>query len=136
MQRLIPLFLAGCAIVGNSAHQQRIDALSQADADTDADADADTDADADAVAEICSRLDGIALAIELAAARMVSMTPTDVSARLNDRFRLLSGPRRAAWNVIKRCGKRCNGPTTCSTTMNRRCSRRVRCSPAGSTPCR
>ena len=52
------------------------------------------DVDVDAVTEICRRLDGIALAIELAAARMVSMTPTEVLARLNDRFRLLSGSRR------------------------------------------
>ncbi|HEY4333366.1 MAG TPA: adenylate/guanylate cyclase domain-containing protein, partial [Ilumatobacteraceae bacterium] len=51
-------------------------------------------ADGDAVMEICRRLDGIALAIELAAARMVSMTPVEVLARLNDRFRLLSGSRR------------------------------------------
>jgi predicted ATPase/class 3 adenylate cyclase len=50
--------------------------------------------DADAVIEICRRLDGIALAIELAAARMVSMSPQDVRDRLGDRFRLLSGPRR------------------------------------------
>jgi predicted ATPase/class 3 adenylate cyclase len=54
----------------------------------------DTDVDLEAVTEICRRLDGIALAIELAAARMVSMTPVDVLARLNDRFRLLSGARR------------------------------------------
>jgi predicted ATPase len=50
--------------------------------------------DATAVTEICRQLDGIALAIELAAARMVSMTPTEVLGRLTDRFRLLSGPRR------------------------------------------
>lgn len=49
---------------------------------------------ANAVAEICGRLDGIALAIELAAARMVSMSPTDVRDRLGDRFRLLGGGRR------------------------------------------
>ncbi len=54
----------------------------------------DDEVDVDAVTEICRRLDGIALAIELAAARMVSMTPTEVLARLNDRFRLLSGSRR------------------------------------------
>lgn len=54
----------------------------------------DDGADANAVTEICRRLDGIALAIELAAARMVSMTPLDVLTRLNDRFRLLSGSRR------------------------------------------
>jgi predicted ATPase len=50
--------------------------------------------DAAAVIEICGRLDGMALAIELAAARMVSMSPQDVRDRLDDRFRLLSGPRR------------------------------------------
>ena len=43
---------------------------------------------------ICRRLDGIALAIELAAARMVSMSPQDVADRLADRFRLLAGGRR------------------------------------------
>ena len=48
----------------------------------------------DAVTEICRRLDGIALAIELAAARMVSMSPPEVRDRLDDRFRLLSGGRR------------------------------------------
>ena len=48
----------------------------------------------DAVTEICRRLDGIALGIELAAARMVSMSPQEVRDRLDDRFRLLSGGRR------------------------------------------
>ena len=48
----------------------------------------------DAVTEICRRLDGIALAIELAAARMVAMSPQEVRDRLDDRFRLLSGSRR------------------------------------------
>jgi predicted ATPase len=52
------------------------------------------DDDAAAVVEICRRLDGIALAIELAAARMVSMNPAEVRDRLGDRFRLLSGSRR------------------------------------------
>jgi predicted ATPase len=47
-----------------------------------------------AVSEICSRLDGIALAIELAAARMVAMTAQDLRDRLGDRFRVLSGARR------------------------------------------
>jgi predicted ATPase len=54
------------------------------------------DVDTAAVAEICRRLDGIALAIELAAARMVSMTPTEVLERLTDRFRLLSVPQRGS----------------------------------------
>jgi predicted ATPase len=51
----------------------------------------DNGMDLAAVSEICARLDGIALAIELAAARMVSMSPQDVRDRLGNRFRLLSG---------------------------------------------
>jgi predicted ATPase len=47
-----------------------------------------------AIVEICERLDGIALAIELAAARVASMTPLEIRERLGDRFRLLSGGRR------------------------------------------
>ncbi len=39
--------------------------------------------------ELCRRLDGIPLALELAAARCRSMSPTDVLDRLNDRFQLL-----------------------------------------------
>ena len=50
--------------------------------------------DASAVAEICRRLDGIPLAIELAASRMQSMSATEVRDRLGDRFRLLTGSRR------------------------------------------
>ncbi len=50
--------------------------------------------DGEFVIDICKRLDGIALAIELAAARMVSMNPRELSERLTDRFRLLSGSRR------------------------------------------
>src|SRR6516225_9848200 len=47
-----------------------------------------------AVTEICQRLDGIPLAIELAASRMASMTPSEVRDRLDQRFRLLVGSRR------------------------------------------
>ena len=51
-------------------------------------------ASAGAVVEICRRLDGIPLAIELAASRLLSMTVTEVRDRLDDRFRLLVGSRR------------------------------------------
>ncbi len=44
-----------------------------------------------AVLEICRRLDGLPLGIELAAARMAGMSVTDVRDRLDDRFRLLTG---------------------------------------------
>ncbi|MEX0663732.1 MAG: adenylate/guanylate cyclase domain-containing protein [Acidimicrobiia bacterium] len=49
-----------------------------------------------AVADICRRLDGIPLALELAAARMVAMSPADVATRLDERFRLLTGGRSGA----------------------------------------
>jgi predicted ATPase len=50
--------------------------------------------EAAAVVEICRRLDGIPLAIELAASRMASMTAGEVRDRLDDRFRLLVRSRR------------------------------------------
>jgi len=49
-----------------------------------------------AVAAVCSRLDGIPLALELAAARMRTMSVTDIERRLDDRFRLLTGGARTA----------------------------------------
>jgi predicted ATPase len=51
---------------------------------------------ASAVTEICIRLDGIPLAIELAAARTKMLSAQQVQARLNDRFRLLTGGSRTA----------------------------------------
>jgi predicted ATPase len=47
--------------------------------------------DTDAVARVCQRLDGMPLAIELAAARTIAMTPTEIERRLDQRFRLLAG---------------------------------------------
>ncbi len=46
------------------------------------------------VAEICRRLDGIPLAIELAAAQVAHLSPRQILERLDDRFRLLTGGRR------------------------------------------
>ncbi|MGA8534541.1 MAG: adenylate/guanylate cyclase domain-containing protein [Candidatus Tumulicola sp.] len=50
-----------------------------------------TDENAPIVAEICRRLDGIALAIELAAARVKMLSPHQLRDRLDERFRVLTG---------------------------------------------
>ncbi|HEV8340395.1 MAG TPA: tetratricopeptide repeat protein [bacterium] len=55
-----------------------------------------TDQNASAVAQVCTRLDGIPLAIELAAARVKAVTVERIAERLDDRFRLLTGGSRAA----------------------------------------
>ncbi|MFJ2029040.1 AfsR/SARP family transcriptional regulator [Streptosporangium sp. NPDC087985] len=55
-----------------------------------------TDGNVAAVVEICRRLDGLPLAIELAAARLRSLTAPQVAERLGDRFRLLTGGSRTA----------------------------------------
>ena len=55
-----------------------------------------SDADAPLVGEICNKLDGIALAIELAAARVDVFGVRGLAAHLDDRFRLLTKGRRTA----------------------------------------
>jgi predicted ATPase/DNA-binding CsgD family transcriptional regulator len=50
-----------------------------------------TDTNRATVLEICSRLDGMPLAIELAAARIRALSPTEILDGLHDRFRLLTG---------------------------------------------
>ena len=49
-----------------------------------------------AVAAVCARLDGIPLALELAAARLVSLSVQEISSRLDQRLRLLTGGSRTA----------------------------------------
>ena len=55
-----------------------------------------TPANGDAVIQICRRLDGIPLAIELAAARLRALSAEQIADRLDDRFRLLTGGSRVA----------------------------------------
>jgi predicted ATPase/class 3 adenylate cyclase len=55
-----------------------------------------TDANAGSIAEVVRRLDGIPLALELAAARVPVLSPTQIAQRLDQRFRLLSGGARGA----------------------------------------
>lgn len=60
------------------------------------------------IAELCERLDGLPLAIELAAARAPAVAPRDLLAHIEDRFRLLRGSRRdvhdrqrTLWNTVE-----------------------------------
>jgi predicted ATPase/DNA-binding winged helix-turn-helix (wHTH) protein len=55
-----------------------------------------SDEDAQAVATICRRLDGVPLATELAAARLRMLNPSEIAARLENVFRLLTGGSRTA----------------------------------------
>ena len=55
-----------------------------------------TDRNAGSVAQLCRRLDGMPLAIELAAARVRTLPVEQIAARLDDRFRLLTGGSRAS----------------------------------------
>jgi class 3 adenylate cyclase len=55
-----------------------------------------TPTNSEPIARICRRLDGIPLAIELAAARTRALAPDQIASRLDDRFRLLTGGSRTA----------------------------------------
>jgi predicted ATPase/DNA-binding NarL/FixJ family response regulator len=55
-----------------------------------------TDRNISAVVQICTRLDGIPLALELAAVRVRALSVQEIAARLDDRFRLLTGGSRLA----------------------------------------
>ena len=55
-----------------------------------------TSGNAPAVAQVCWRLDGIPLALELAAARVRSLSVDEINTRLDQRFRLLTGGSRTA----------------------------------------
>jgi len=49
-----------------------------------------------AVVDVCQRLDGVPLAIELAAARVIALSPAELVRRVDRRFQVLAGGRRGA----------------------------------------
>ena len=87
-----------------------------------------TDENSAAIAELCARLDGNALAIELAAARTTMMSPAEILARLDQRFRLLKRVAATPRNATRRSTPRSTGPTRSSIRKSRRCCSGCRCS--------
>ena len=67
------------------------------------------------VVDICRRLDGLPLAIELAAARVPLLGTAGVRERLDERFRMLTGGVRKPCAVTRPCAKRSIGVTVCLT---------------------
>ena len=74
-----------------------------------------------AVAAAVRRLDGLALAIEPAAARVAAMTPAELARRLERSFGVLAARRRARCHITRRCGPPSTGPSSYSPSPNRLC---------------
>lgn len=92
------------------------------------------DATVTAVVEICRRLDGLPLAIELAAARLRTLPVEHVAARLDDRFRLLTGGSRVAIGRHRTLRAVVEWSWGLLTEPERRLAERVAVFPAGVTP--
>ena len=88
----------------------------------------------EAVIEICRRLDGLPLAIELAAARLRSLPVQQVAARLDDRFRLLTGGSRTALARQRTLRAVVDWSWDLLTEPERLLAQRVAVFPAGITP--
>ena len=73
-----------------------------------------TSENADDVATICARLDGLPLALEIAAARSRPPSPRALLARLDSSLEFEAGTARDRRNATARCGTRSPGATTCS----------------------
>ena len=73
-----------------------------------------TERNAPIIAQLCWQLDGLPLALELAAAWVRTLSPEQIAARLENRFRLLTGgSRTAALPATRRCAAPSRGATAC-----------------------
>ncbi|MFI2437087.1 BTAD domain-containing putative transcriptional regulator [Streptomyces sp. NPDC018693] len=93
-----------------------------------------TEDNAGVVAEICRRLDGLPLAIELAAARLRALPAEELAARLDDRFRLLTGGNRSALPRHRTLRAVVDWSWHLLDEDQRHCLRRLAVFPAGITP--
>ena len=89
-----------------------------------------TDENAADVAAICRRLDGLPLAIELAAARITLFSAGELRSRLNERLDVLQGGGATALSGNVRCEARSSGAPSSSPRPSAGCSRCSRCSSA------
>ena len=80
-----------------------------------------TDGNATAVAAICYCLDGIPLALELAAARVRSLPVETIAERLSDRFRVLTEGAGRCFRASRPCARASTGATTCSPNRSAPC---------------
>jgi predicted ATPase len=92
---------------------------------------APTQESAGAIARICRHLEGIPLAIELAAARSAFLSPQQIEARLQDRFRFLRSDARSLSPATGRSRRPWTGATSFSRNSNASCFAGSRCSMAG-----
>ena len=93
-----------------------------------------TEDNSSAIAEICRRLDGMPLAIELAAARIRTLSLTQIVDGLHDRLPAARpGAHALRFAASRRCAPRSTGRTPCSPSPNAFCFAAWRCSWAGST---
>jgi class 3 adenylate cyclase len=88
-----------------------------------------TAVNAPAVAAVVRRLDGLALAIELAAARVAAMTPAELARRLERSFAVLAAGQRGALAHHQTLRATIDWSFSCSPSPNSSCSPGWRCSP-------
>jgi predicted ATPase len=81
-----------------------------------------TPANLDAVVQVCTRLDGVPLAIELAAARIRAMSVADIQGRLDDCFQLLTAGARRALPRHQTLRAASTGAMSCFPGWSERCS--------------